>query len=385
MALKTIKEADLKGKRVLVRVDFNVPIDASGSITDDNRIREALPTINYILGKGAKQVILMSHLGKPKGFDAKLSMDNVAKRAGELLKTDVAKLDDCVDVKLPASKIVMLENLRFHAEEEKNDPEFAKKLAKNADVYVNDAFGTCHRAHASVHAITKFLPSYAGFLIEKEVSIMSRALENPKKPFVAIMGGAKVSDKIEVINNLLPRVDFLLIGGAMMFTFYKAIYLETGKSLVEIDKLGLAAQLIKNKKIMIPEDVVIAEKADEGSAMKTVALSAIPKEWIGLDIGNNTIASYASIIRKAKTIVWNGPMGMFEIKRFAKGTEEIAKAVADATQNNNALSIIGGGDSAAAIDELGLKNKVTHVSTGGGASLEFLSGKELPGIKVLEK
>ena len=385
MDIRTIKEADFSGKRAIVRVDFNVPIDSSGNITDDNRIKEALPTIRYILDKGAKQVVLMSHLGKPKGPDPKLRMDNVAKRVQELLKIDVAKVDDCIDVALPSAKVVMLENLRFHAEEEKNDPKFAEKLSKYADIYVNDAFGTCHRAHASVHAITKYLPSYAGLLVEKEAVTMGKALENPEHPFVAIMGGSKVSDKIEVIQNLLPKVDYLLIGGAMMFTFYKSIGFETGKSLVENDKLGLAASLIKDRKIIIPEDAVVAEKADDSSAMRNVPLSAIPKHMIGLDIGANTIGSYKAIIEKAKTIIWNGPMGMFEIKRFAKGTEEIAKAVADATQKNNAVSIIGGGDSAAAIDELGLKDKVTHVSTGGGASLEFFAGKALPGIAVLKK
>jgi phosphoglycerate kinase len=385
----TIKDFDVKDKRVLVRVDFNVPLDSNGKITNDKRIKAALPTIQYLI-KNKAMVILMSHLGKPKGeIVDKLKMDNAAKRLQMLLKKKVYKLNDCIgqDVedfidKMVAGEVVVLENLRFYKEEKENDLEFARSLSESADLYVNDAFGTCHRAHASVEGITKYIPSAAGFLVEKEIKIMGEALAKPKKSFAAIMGGAKVSDKINAISNLLKKVDYLLIGGAMMFTFLKSKGIEVGKSLVEDDKLSLARNLLKSKKLIIPVDTVIADKIDKKAKAKTVSVNNIPKNMLGLDIGSETIKNYKKIIAKAKTIIWNGPMGIFEIEKFAKGTNEIAKALA---KNRKAVTIVGGGDSAAAIEKLKLEKKLTHVSTGGGASLEFLEGKKLPAIFALEK
>ena len=390
MKFNTLKDFDFKGKRVLVRVDFNVPIDESGNITDDTRIKAALPTIQYLLDKGAK-VILMSHLGRPDGkvVDT-LKMDDVASHLSDLLDKYVQKTDDCIgnDVKetinmMNEGDVIVLENLRFHEEEEKNDEEFAKKLAELGDIYVSDAFGTVHRAHASTVGVAKFLPSAAGFLIEKELEVMGNALENPDHPFIAILGGAKVSDKIGVIKNLIPKVDRLLIGGAMMFTFLKAQGYNIGKSKVEDDKLEIANEIMKEAedKLMIPTDVVVADEIDINAKSKVIGANRISDERIGLDIGPQTIEAYAAEIKKAKTIIWNGPMGVFEIKQFAAGTEAVAKAIAE----SGATSIVGGGDSAAAIEQLGLKDKITHVSTGGGASLEFLEGKELPGIKALEE
>ncbi|MBR9692182.1 phosphoglycerate kinase [Candidatus Woesearchaeota archaeon] len=383
--MRRLKSLKLKNKRVLVRVDFNVPLDKRGNITDDKRIKASLPTIRYILAKKPKQLILMSHLGRPKGKpNPKLKMNPVAKRLQKLLKKKVTKLDNCIDIKIPKDKIILLENLRFHKEEKKNNKVFAKKLASYADIYINDAFGTSHRAHASVEAITNYLPSAAGFLLQKEIEIMGKALKSPKKPFIAIMGGVKVSDKINAINNLLKKVDALLIGGAMMFTFYKASGIETGKSLVEKDKLKLAKSLLKKskKKLMLPTDTLAASKFDKKARTKIVPINSIPKNMLGVDIGPETIAIYKEIISKAKTIIWNGPMGVFEIKKFAKGTDEIAKALA---KNKKAVTIVGGGDTAAAIEKLKLEKKLTHVSTGGGASLEFLEGKKLPAIKALEQ
>ena len=384
----TLKDLDVNNKRVLVRVDFNVPLDTKGNITDDKRIRAALPTIKYLIKNNA-MVILMSHLGRPKGeIIDKLKMDNAAKRLERLLGRHVYKLDDCVgqDVedfidKMVDKEVVLLENLRFYKEEKENDPEFAQSLADLADVYVNDAFGTCHRAHASVESVTKYLQSAAGFLVEKEIEMLGKVLEKPKKPFIAIMGGVKVSDKISVIKSLLKKVDYLLIGGAMMFTFYKSQGMEVGRSIVEDDKLGLAKSLLKNKKMILPTDTIIADKIDKGAKTKTADIDKIPKNMIGVDIGPETIKKYKKMIAKAKTMIWNGPMGVFELSEFAKGTNEIAKALA----KSKAVTIVGGGDSASAIAKLKLEKKMTHVSTGGGASLEFLEGKKLPAIKALEE
>jgi phosphoglycerate kinase len=383
-----LKDIDVKNKRVLVRVDFNVPLDSRGEITDDTRIKAALPTIKYLIKNNA-MVILISHLGRPKGeIEEKLKMDNVAKRLEKLLKRKVYKLDDCVgeDIeefvdRMVDREVVLLENLRFYEEEEKNDTDFAQSLADLADIYVNDAFGTCHRAHASVESVTRYLPSAAGFLVEKEIENLSKALEKPKKPFIAIIGGVKVSDKINLIKGLLKKVDCLLIGGAMMFTFCKSKGLETGRSIVEEDKLDLAKGMLKNKKIILPTDTIAADKIDKNARIKTVKVEKIPKGMIGIDIGPETTKNYKRLIAKAKTIVWNGPMGVFEIPKFAKGTNEIAKAI---SRNTKAVSIIGGGDSASAVAKLKLESRITHISTGGGASLEFLEGKKLPGIKALE-
>ena len=380
---KSLKDFDFKSKRVLVRVDFNVPLDEEGNITNDKRIRESLPTIKKILEQNSKQIILMSHMGKPKGeVVEKLKLDNVGKKLHELLGQEVAKLDDCVDIEIPDKKIILLENLRFHPEEKKNDQGFAKKLASHADVYVNDAFGTCHRAHASVDAITNHLPACAGLLVEKEINVMGDALKDPKKPFIAILGGVKLETKIPVIENILGKVDKMLLGGAMVYTFYKSMGLEIGKSVFEEDKVELARKLLdKGKgKIVLPNDVVIANEFKEYAESKIVSYDAIPPDWMGVDIGPKTLEEYGDMLKEAKTVVWNGPMGVFEMEKFADGTKKIAQILAEL----DAVVIIGGGVSAAAIEKLNLQDKVTHVSTGGGASLEFLSGKTLPAIKALE-
>lgn len=394
MAKKTIldlKEEELKGKRVLVRVDFNVPIK-NGVITDDRRIKEALPTIKYLVDRNAK-VILVSHLGRPKGFQDDLRLDPVAKRLEELLGKPVKKLNDCVgeevEKEINAMKdgdVVLLENIRFYKEEEANDPEFAKKLAKLADLYVNDAFGTAHRAHASTAGVANYIPGVAGLLMKKEIEIMGKALEDPERPFVCILGGAKVSDKIGVIRNLINKVDVLLIGGGMMFTFLKALGYEIGKSIVEDDKLDLAKELMnlakeKGVKLVLPLDAVVVKEIKEDAPITVKDAEKFEKDDIGVDIGPKTIQIFKEEILKAKTIVWNGPMGIFEIPPFAKGTKAIAEAIAE---NRDCISIVGGGDSAAAIQMLGLEDKFTHISTGGGASLEFLEGKELPGVAVLQ-
>ena len=384
MAFLTLKDLDFKEKTVLVRVDFNVPL-ANGNVTDDKRIRAALPTIEYLLKQKAI-VILMSHLGKPDGgVVEELRMDAVAATLSKLLKKPVHKLDDCVGAEVEDflnectfGEIVLLENLRFHAEEELNDDDFSQSLAELADVFVNDAFGTMHRAHASVVGITKYLPSCAGFLVEKELTMLGKLLQNPERPFVAIMGGAKVSDKINVIKNLLTKVDALLIGGAMMFTFLALGY-EVGKSKVERDKMALAKELLGNKKIVLPTDTIVAPSVDAKATV--VSVKEMPAEQIGLDIGPETLATYISILQKAKTVFWNGPMGMFEVKQFAAGTNELAKAMA----NSKATTVVGGGDAVAAVEQLKLEDKFTHVSTGGGASLEFLEGKKLPGVAALEE
>ncbi|MGI6485952.1 MAG: phosphoglycerate kinase [Tepidanaerobacteraceae bacterium] len=393
MNKKTLEDFEINGQRVLVRVDFNVPIDQDGRITDDTRIRAALPTIHYLLDRGAK-VVLVSHLGRPKGkVDKKYSLSPAAKRLSELVGKSVILADDCVGNSaqkavdaMVSGDIVMLENVRFYAEEEKNDPNFAKKLAKLADIFINDAFGTAHRLHASTAGVAKYLPSGAGFLIKKELDTMGRALEVPDRPFLAILGGAKVSDKIGVIEYLLSKVDSLLIGGGMAFTFLKSLGYEVGRSLLEKDKVDLARQLLESAKnrgvdIVLPEDVVVAKELRQGTEYKTVSIEQIPEDMMGLDIGKVSQEKFANVIKKAKTIIWNGPMGVFEIDDFAEGTLTVARELAE----SQAVTIIGGGDSAAAVEKLGYAEKMTHISTGGGASLKFLEGKELPGIAALNE
>jgi phosphoglycerate kinase len=395
MAKKTIAdlgENDLKGKRVLVRVDFNVPMDKQKKITDDIRIKESLPTIKYLSEKGAK-VILVSHLGRPDGVTEDLRLNPIAKRLEELLKKKIVKMDDSIgeEVEQAISKmnngdIVLLENIRFYKEEEANDEQFARKLAELADIYVNDAFGTAHRAHASTAGVAQFLPAYAGFLIQKELDVMGKALKDPKRPFVAIIGGAKISTKIAVLKNLLSKVDTLIIGGGMVYTFLKAKGMEIGKSLVEdksIDqaKVFMAQAEASKAKVIFAKDVVVASEMSDKAATKVVKVENIPADMMGVDAGPETIRIIKDEIKNAGTVVWNGPVGVFEIPKFAKGTNEIAKALAD----SKAVSIIGGGDSAAAVEAAGVANKITHISTGGGASLEFLEGKELPGIVVLQE
>ena len=392
MNKKTIEDIDVSGKKVLVRVDFNVPLDENGNITDETRIKAALPTIKYLLEHNAA-VILCSHLGRPKGeFNMKYSLAPVAKRLKEIFGEDkVVFASDVIGEsakkavsELKPGNIVLLENLRFHKEEEKNDPDFAKALASYADIYVNDAFGTAHRAHASTAGVADYLPAVAGFLIGKELSIMGKALDNPERPFVAILGGRKVSDKIGVINNLLEKVDTLIIGGAMSYTFFKAMGLNIGNSLVEEDKLELAKQLLakaeaKGIKMLLPVDCVLADDFNADAKMLTVDYDKIPDGWEGMDIGPKTRELYAQAIKPAKTVIWNGPMGVFEVPRFAEGTKAVAKALSECT----GTTIIGGGDSAAAVEQLGFADKITHISTGGGASLEFLEGLELPGVAAL--
>jgi len=391
MNKKTLVDFNLENKRVLVREDLNVPLDENQNITDDTRIRAALPTINYLIEKGAK-VIIVSHLGRPKGkVNPKYSLAPVVKRLSELLGKDVAFAEDCIGevaekavANMKAGDVLLLENVRFHAEEEKNDPEFAKQLASLADIYINDAFGTSHRAHASTVGVAQHLPAGAGFLMQKEIEIMGKALENPDRPFVAILGGAKVGDKIGVIKNLLNKVDTLLIGGGMAYTFLKSQGYEIGNSLLEPDKIELAASLIKeaeekNVKLLLPDDVVVTTDLKEGLPYETVPVSQIPADKMGVDIGEATRKKFAEAIKGAKTIVWNGPMGVFEMKAYAQGTLAIAEAMA----KSGAVTIIGGGDSAAAVEQLGYAKAMTHISTGGGASLEFLEGKELPGVAAL--
>ncbi|MFB6275124.1 MAG: phosphoglycerate kinase [Halothece sp.] len=398
MAKKTIAsltEADISGKRVLVRADFNVPLNDKGEISDDNRIRAALPTIQDLIQKNAK-VVLCSHMGRPKGeFKEKLRLTPVAERLSQLLGQEVVKCDDCIgdSVKqkvdsLQNGQVALLENLRFYPQEEDNDAEFSKKLAANADVYVNDAFGTAHRAHASTEGVTKHLsPCVGGYLIEKELDYLKNAIENPQRPFAAIIGGSKVSSKIGVIETLIEKCDKLLIGGGMVFTFFKARGLSVGDSLVENDKLELAKSLEEKAKekgveLLFPTDVVIADKFAEDANSQTVTIENIPSGWLGLDIGSKTVESFKEALSDCKGIIWNGPMGVFEMEKFAKGTEAIARTLAELT-DNGATTIIGGGDSVAAVEKVGVANKMSHISTGGGASLELLEGKELPGIVAL--
>jgi len=390
MPKKTIKDIDIRGKRVLIRVDFNVPLDDKKRITDDIRIKESLPTIRYALDQNAS-IILMSHLGRPKGeFNKDFSLAPVAERLSRILGKDVKMMKDCVGIEIKNAvlgmrekDIMLLENLRFHKEEEKNDANFAKELASLGDVFINDAFGTCHRAHASTEGVTKYLPSVAGFLVQKEIEYFERLLKNPEKPFALIFGGAKVSDKISVIENMLPKIDFLLIGGAMAYTFLKSRLKGVGKSKLEEDKIEVAEAIFdkareKDVGIFLPEDHVVALDISAKTKIK-ISIDYVPDGWIGLDIGPRTIKKFISVLKDCKTICWNGPLGYFELKPFRKGTAEIAKFIA----RLKATTVIGGGDTAAAINELGLGGKMSHISTGGGASLEYLEGIELPGIKAL--
>lgn len=392
MNKKTLQDVEVKGKKVLVRVDFNVPFDDAGRISDDTRIRASLATINYLLEKKAA-VILMAHLGRPKGkVDPKFSLSPVAKHLAGLLQKKVAFAGDCVGreaeaavASLKAGQILLLENLRFHPEEEKNDLDFAEKLASLADVYINDGFGVSHRAHASVEGVTHFLPSAAGMLLEKEIAFVGKAVSAPLHPFAAIIGGAKVSDKIGVIENLLDKVDTLLIGGGMANTFLAASGYKMGKSLVENDKLDLARELLakaarRGVKLLLPTDLIMAEAFDPDAAHKEQTVKKLDQKFMALDIGSATRKAYAEALRDAKMIVWNGPMGVFEMDAFCRGTEAVAKAVAA----SRAVSIVGGGDSVAAVEKLGLAKKISHISTGGGASLEYLEGKVLPGIAALD-
>ncbi len=393
---KTIDEVNVKGKKVLVRVDFNVPFDENKNITDDKRIVESLPTIKKILSGGGIP-ILMSHLGRPKGKPKpEFSLAPVAKKLGELLSVRVTMAHDCVGAEtkklVDAAKsgdVILLENLRFHAEEEANDQNFAKELASLGEVYVNDAFGSAHRAHASTEGVAHFLkPAVGGYLMEKELKYLSQAVGNPNRPYVAIIGGAKISGKIDVINNLLGKVDVLIIGGGMMFTFIKAMGKGIGNSILEADKVDLAAELLEKTKsgkakLLLPVDCVVAEKFENSAPNKVVDVNSIPENWVGMDIGPKSIGLFNDNIVKAKTVVWNGPMGVFEMENFEAGTKAIAEALVAATKQG-AATIVGGGDSAAAIAKFGLERGVSHVSTGGGASLEFLEGKILPGVAALD-
>ena len=393
MNKKTIKDIEVSGKKVLVRCDFNVPLDKeTGVITDNRRIRGALPTINYLLENNAK-VILCSHLGRPKGeFNEKYTLKPVAEELSKLLGKEVKLSKDvigedaenlCANVK--EGEVVLLENVGFHSEEEKNDPEFAKKLASFAEIYVNDAFGTAHRAHATTAGVADYLPAVSGFLIEKELEFLGGALENPEKPFIAILGGAKVSDKIGVIENLLEKVDTLIIGGGMAYTFLKAQGYSVGTSICEEDKLDLAKDLLakaeaKGVKLVLPEDNHVAKEYSNDAEDKIVSSYEIPDDFMGLDVGPKTIEKFSKIVKDARTVLWNGPLGVCEFPKYEVGTKAVAKILAE----SNAITVIGGGDSAAAIEKLGLADKMTHISTGGGASLEFLEGKVLPGIDCLE-
>ena len=392
MNKKTVKDIDLKGKKVLVRCDFNVPYDENRKITDNRRIVAALPTIKYLIENNCK-VILCSHLGRPKGeFKPEFSLNIVAEELSRLLGKEVKLAKDVVgeDAKalaanLKEGEVMLLENVRFEPGEEKNDEELSKAFASLAEVYVNDAFGTAHRAHSSTTGVASYLPAVSGFLIEKELNFLGTALENPERPFIAILGGKKVSDKIGVIKALLEKVDVLMIGGAMAYTFFKSMGYEVGNSICELDKLDLAKELMneakeKGVKFMLPVDTKVGKEFDPNTESKTVSYTEIPAGWEGFDIGEETIKLYSEELKKAKTVVWNGPLGLFEFDQFAVGTNSIAKTLADV----DAVKIIGGGDSAAAVEKAGLAEKFTHISTGGGASLEFLEGKKLPGIEALQ-
>ena len=392
MNKKTIRDIDVTGKKVLVRCDFNVPLDGeTGVITDNRRIRAALPTIKYLIDHNAK-VILCSHLGRPKGeFNPKFSLKPVAEELSKLLGKEVKLAKDVIGEdaqkltsEIKEGEVVLLENVRFHKEEEKNDPEFAKKLASFAEIYVNDAFGTAHRAHASTAGVADYLPAVSGFLIEKELEFLGSSLENPERPFVAILGGAKVSDKIGVIENLIEKVDTLIIGGGMAYTFYKAQGHHIGTSICEEDKLDLATSLLKKAeekgvKLLLPVDNHVSSEYSNNGEDRFVESTEIPDGFMGLDIGPKTIEIFKDAIKNAKTVLWNGPLGVTEFSKFAEGTRAIATALAE----SDAVTIIGGGDSAAAVEKMGLADKMTHISTGGGASLEFLEGKVLPGIACL--
>ena len=392
MNKKTVKDIDLKGKKVFVRCDFNVPMDENQNITDNTRIKAALPTIKYLLEQNCK-IILASHLGRPKGeVKPEFSLKPVAKELSKLLGKDIIMANDVIGEdatskaeNLKEGEIMLLENVRFHREETDNDPEFAKKLASMAEIFVNDAFGTAHRAHASTTGIADYIPGVAGFLIEKELKFLGNAINNPERPFVAILGGAKVSDKIGVIDSLLDKVDTLMIGGGMAYTFFKAQGYNVGNSLCEVEKTGLALEAMekakaKGVKLLLPIDTKVGKEFKPDTESKTVAWTEIPDEWEGFDIGEKTIEMFKNELQNAKTVIWNGPLGLFEFEQFAIGTNEIAKKLAEL----DATTIIGGGDSAAAVTKAGLADKMTHISTGGGASLEFLEGKKLPGIECLQ-
>jgi len=391
MEKKSVKDIDLKDKRVIMRVDFNVPLDKDFRITDDNRIQKSLETIKYIIGQGGK-LVLMSHLGRPKGqVKPELSLKPVAKHLSGLLDKEVKMLDDCIGKEVEASvsfmkrgDVILLENLRFHKEETKNDPGFAKELASLGDVFVNDAFGTCHRAHASTEGITHYLESVSGFLVQKEIEYFSKVLSNPEKPFLFLLGGAKVSDKIPVIQNMLDKADYILIGGAMAYTFMKAKGLEIGSSRLEEGMLETVNNIFakakdKGVEIVLPVDHVVTDNFETALNIKVIETESIGEGWMGVDIGPKTIELFCAKIKKAKTIVWNGPVGIFENDDFAQGSKALAFAIAD----SDAVSIIGGGDTAAAVVKFSLSGKMSHISTGGGASLEYLEGKILPGIAAL--
>ena len=391
--IEDLKDNQLEGKRVLVRVDFNVPLNEELEITDDTRIKAALPTIKYLVSHQAK-VILMSHLGRPKGkVVEKLRLDPVARRLSELLKQDIKKVNDCIGeetekvvANMKKGEVVLLENLRFYPEEEKNDYEFSKKLANLADVFINDAFGTAHRAHASTVGVAELLPSYAGFLMAREIEVLSNLMENPERPFVVVLGGAKISGKIEIVQNLLSIADRILISGGMSYTCLAALGYEVGNSLLEEYDLEIVRKMLKKaekkgNKILLPVDLVITKEVSEKAESKIFEIDNIPKDGTGVDLGEKSLIEFEKEIKKAKTVFWNGPVGVFEIEKYAKGTNRIAKILAD--MQGKAVTIIGGGDSIAAIDKAGLTEKMTHISTGGGASLEFLGGKKLPGIEVL--
>ena len=391
MQKKSIRDIDIKGKSVLMRVDFNVPLDDNGNITDDNRIRETLPTIRYALDNGAK-LILMSHLGRPKGeVKDEFSLAPVGKRLEELLKRPVIKLDDCIGPEvekavrgMASGDVILLENLRFHKEEEKNNPEFARKLSGLAEIFVNDAFGTCHRAHASTEGVTHFLPSVAGLLVEKEIQYFEKINESPERPFILVLGGAKVSDKIPMIENMLSKADIILIGGAMAYTFLKQEGIKIGSSRYEQEVADTAKKILdkarsKGVELLLPVDHVEVNNIETPQQIKTTYDAEIDEGYMGVDIGPKTITLFSDRLKKAKTIVWNGPMGIFEKDQYSKGTKMIAQAIA----GTSATSIVGGGDSAAAAEKFGVKDRISHISTGGGASLEYLEGKILPGIAAL--
>ena len=401
MNKKTIADIDVKGKRVLVRVDYNVPLDENGAITDDARIRETIPTLRYLLDNGAR-VVLMAHMGRPKGAVVEsMRLAPAARRLHELLGQPVATTNDCIGAeaesavaKLSEGEVLLLENLRFHAEEEKNDAAFAAELAKHGDVYVNDAFGAAHRAHASTVGVAKIVRErggdcVAGLLMARELDFLGRVLEAPERPFVAILGGVKVSDKIGVIRNLLEKVDTLLVGGAMSYAFVKAQGHEVGTSFFKAEDAPIAAELLQfakdgGKDFRLPQDFLVADKDAEDAITEVVAFDKIPADKMGMDIGPLTIAEYSKVVEGAKTVLWNGPMGRFEVTPFENGTRQVAEALARATKTNGATTVIGGGDSAAAAKQFGLADDMTHISTGGGASLEFLEGIELPGVAALD-
>lgn len=392
MPKKAVEDVDVAGKRVLLRVDFNVPMDKSGTITDDTRIRACLPTINYLIEKRAR-VILCSHLGRPGGkVVEEFRLAPVAKRLSELLGKPVEALKDCIGPEVEAAvsrlrdgEVMLLENLRFYAEEEANDQKFAQALSRLADVYVNDAFGASHRAHASIVGVARYLPAVAGFLLEKELKALSGALENPQRPFAAMIGGAKVSGKLSVLENIIDKVDALLIGGGMAATFLKSMGYNVGKSMVENDKLDYVRQLTDRAralkvKLLLPQDAVVSDKLEAGAKTRTVPVTEIPEDWVIADIGPGTVKEFARELKKCRTVLWNGPVGVFELPQFAQGTRSLAEVLAGL----KATTVVGGGSTAEAVTEMGLVDKMSHVSTGGGASLEFLEGKVLPGVAVLQ-